>query len=88
MAYAPSAYWRVLCRDLEALEADLERTARRGGRFPWVERLRERVRAVRERLQREQRQVGPWSDPSRCGVETGPRTAPTRVPTRGRCAPG
>jgi hypothetical protein len=56
MAYASPAYRRVLCRDLEALEAELGRTARRGGRFPWVERLRERVRAVRERLQREQRE--------------------------------
>lgn len=57
MAYAPPAYRRVLCRDLEALEADLARTARMGGRFPWVERLRDRVRAVRERLQREPRQA-------------------------------
>ena len=57
MAYASSAYRRVLCRDLEALEADLARTARRGGRFPWVERLRERVREVRERLQREPQQA-------------------------------
>ena len=56
MAYASPAYRRVLCRDLEALEADLARTARTDGRFPWVERLRERVRLVRERLQREQRQ--------------------------------
>ena len=54
MAYASPAYRRVLCRDLEALEEDLEHTAHAGGRFPWVERLRERVRAVRERMQREQ----------------------------------
>ena len=54
MAYASPAYRRVLCRDLEALEEDLEQTAHAGGRFPWVERLRERVRAVRERMQQEQ----------------------------------
>jgi len=51
MAYASPAYRRVLCRDLEALEAELELTAIAGARSPWVERLRDRVRLVRERLQ-------------------------------------
>ena len=51
MAYASPAYRRVLCRDLEALEAELELTATAGARSPWVERLRDRVRLVRERLQ-------------------------------------
>ena len=42
MAYASPAYRRVLCRDLEALEAELELTATAGARSPWVERLRDR----------------------------------------------
>lgn len=53
MAYASPAYRRVLCRDLAVLEAGLKLTARAGKPSPWVERLRERVRNVRERLERD-----------------------------------
>jgi hypothetical protein len=51
MAYASPAYRRVLCRDLEVLEAELELTAVSGRPSPWIERLRERVRKVRERME-------------------------------------
>lgn len=53
MAYASPAYRRVLCRDLAVLEAELTLTARAGRPSPWIERLRERVRRVRERLERD-----------------------------------
>jgi len=53
MAYASPAYRRVLCRDLEVLEAELLLTATAGRPSPWIERLRERVRMVRERLERD-----------------------------------
>lgn len=51
MAYASPAYRRVLCRDLEVLEAELKVTATAGRPSPWIERLRQRVRKVRERLE-------------------------------------
>ncbi|MBX3028347.1 hypothetical protein KF840_25935 [bacterium] len=53
MAYASPAYRRVLCRDLEVLEAELQMTATAGRPSPWIERLRERVRKVRERMERD-----------------------------------
>jgi hypothetical protein len=56
MAYASPAYRRVLCRDLEVLEAELELTAVSGRPSPWIERLRERVRKVRERMEIERRE--------------------------------
>lgn len=51
MVTTASDHRRVLCRDLEALERELELTARAGGPSPWVERLRERVRDLRQRLE-------------------------------------
>ena len=70
MAYASPAYRRVLCRDLEVLEAELELTATSGRPSPWIERLRERVRSLRERMEMEGRlaarpttRVGPAARP-------------------------
>lgn len=53
MVYGSPAYRRVLCRDLEVLEAELELTATAGKPSPWIDRLRERVRKVRERMERD-----------------------------------
>lgn len=51
MEYGAPDHRRVLCQDLETLEHELEMTARAGGPSPWVDRLRERVRDLRERME-------------------------------------
>lgn len=51
MEHGATEYRRILCQDLESLEHELEMTARAGGPSPWVERLRERVRDLRERME-------------------------------------